>query len=58
MFRYILRIIRMVDLFTRGAIDYKNFKLSLRPTQVTVLARKAGMLFCDADTERMAFGTD
>lgn len=57
-FRYCLRMPRMVDLFARGAIDFANFRLSLRPAQVTVLARKGGMLFCDADTERMAFGAD
>lgn len=56
--RYSLRICRMVDLFARGSIDYTNFKRSLRPGQVTVLARKGGMTFCDADTERMAFGAD
>jgi len=49
---------RMVDLFARGAIDFENFKRSLRPAQVTILARAGGMLFCDADTERMAFGAD
>jgi len=58
MFPYLLRIPRMVNLFARGAIDFQNFKRSLRPGQVTVLARMGGTLFCDADTERMAFGAD
>lgn len=48
MFRYILRVFRMVDLFARGAIDFTNFKQSLRPAQVAVLARKGGVLFCDS----------
>lgn len=30
--------------------------LSLRPEQVAVPARGLGMVFCDRDTERMAFG--
>lgn len=58
MLRYIYRIVRMVDLFARGVIDFTNFKQSLRPMQVAVLASKGGLLFCDADTERMAFGAD
>lgn len=58
MFRYILRVLRMIDLFARGSIDFANFKHSFRPGQITVLARDGGMLFCDADTERMAFGVD
>lgn len=56
MFRYFLRIIRMVDLFARGRINFTNLMLSLLPSQVAVLARKDGMLFCDRETERTAFG--
>lgn len=58
MIRYCSRVVRMVDLFARGAIDFTNFKRSMRPGQVTVLARRGGTMFCDADTECMAFGAD
>lgn len=58
MLRYLLRVLCMVDLFALGLIDFANLKLSLRPAQVSVLARAGGMLFCDADTERMTFGAD
>jgi hypothetical protein len=58
MLRYTYRIVRMANLFARGVIDFTNFKQSLRPMQVAVLASKGGLLFCDADTERIAFGAD
>ena len=57
-FRYGLRVFRMVDLFARGRINFASLKQSLRSSQVTVLAKQGGTLFCDADTERMAFGAD
>lgn len=58
MLRYCSRVARMADMLIRGSIDFLNFKRSLRPGQVTVLARNGGTLFCDADTERMFFGAD
>jgi len=48
----------MVGLFVRREINFGNFKQALRPGQVSVLAKQGGMLFCDADTERMFFGAD
>ena len=51
MLNYVFRICRMTDLFV-------NFMQSLRPSQVAVMTRRGGMVFCDADTERMAFGAD
>lgn len=58
MLNYLLRICRMTDLFVARAVDCSNFMRSLRPNQVAVITRRGGMVFCDADTERMAFGAD
>ena len=44
----------MTALFVARAVDCSNFIQSLRPIEVAVMTRRGGMVFCDADTERMA----
>lgn len=46
----------MVDLLVRGVIDWPNFRMALRPSQVSVLNRRNKIILCDRATERMAFG--
>lgn len=54
--RYGRRLARVLHLLARRKITWRSFTQSLRPTQVAVRARGSGMIFCDRDTERMAFG--
>lgn len=58
MLKYGFRICRMLDLYIGRTLDWSNFRLALRPDQVAVVTRGGGMVFCDADTERIAFGAD
>lgn len=54
--RYGLRIPRMLVLLATRRIPWTSFTRSLRSGQVAVPALGPGMVFCDRDTERMAFG--
>jgi hypothetical protein len=43
-------------LLATRTIPWSSFKRSLRPGQVAVPTRGRGTVFCDRETERMAFG--
>ena len=55
-FRYACRLLRVLRLLAKRTISFRSFLQSLRPAQVSVTAREGKMIFCDRDTERMAFG--
>lgn len=54
--RYARRVARMTWLLTTRTVSWSSFAQSLRPEQVSVQTRGRGMVFCDRDTERIAFG--
>lgn len=54
--RYGCRVQRVLRLLVKRTITLRSFMLSLRPVQVAVSTREGKMIFCDRDTELMAFG--
>lgn len=52
------RLLRMIGLFATRTVPWSTFTRALRPDQVAVPARGRGMVFCDRETERMAFGEE
>ncbi|SAI73146.1 Uncharacterised protein [Bordetella ansorpii] len=57
-YTYIARTWRMTRLLARRDISWHSYKLSLRPTQVTVATVQGCQVFCDRDDERLFFGLD
>lgn len=53
--RYGKRVARMTRMLAKGTVDWSAFKMGLRPGQIAVLASAGGFVFCDEETEEMAF---
>lgn len=53
--KYGKRLIRMTTLLAKRQVRWIDYKMALRPGQVSVLAAGGGMLFCDQETEDMFF---
>lgn len=54
--QYARRVLRMVGLLATRTVPWNSFTRALRPGQVAVPSRGRGMVFCDRETVRMAFG--
>lgn len=53
--KYGKRLIRMTNLLATRQVRWTDYKMALRPGQVSVMAAAGGMLFCDQETEDMFF---